>query len=96
MGDMQELEKIVAPMEGDEKYGKQADPYLMREAWLHIVKPVALAGRLDKIQAQRAETPRQKHVAQVQNYFLTRKSYSMPGGYDRIRWHSQNGVKNNA
>ncbi len=96
MSDMQELEKIVAPMEGDEKYGKQADPYLMREAWLHIVKPVALAGRLDKMEAQKPVTKKQQHTAQVQNYYLTRKSYAMPDGYERIQWHSQNGVKKHA
>lgn len=88
MGDMQELEKIVAPAAGDDTHGKQADPYLMREAWLQIVKPVANAGRLDKIAAQKPLTKKQKHVAQVQNYHLTRATYAMPDGYSRIQWNS--------
>ncbi len=93
MGDMQELEKLVSPQRGDDLEAKPGDPYLMREAWLQVVKPVANAGRLDSIQPRKASTKKQQHTAQVQNYYLTRKCYAMPVGYERIRWNSQEDIK---
>lgn len=66
---------------------KMADPYLSREAWLNIVKPVEMAGRLDHVKARPPANRREQETARVQNYFLTRKSQGFEyqeGQYERI------------
>lgn len=70
------------------EYGSgPAGMYEQREAWLEMVKPVSNAGRLDKIPARRATTLRDRRTAQVQNYYLTRRSFgSFHPNYDLIDW----------
>ena len=89
MVDKTERDKVVAPHPQDERVGKLPDPVAMREAWLQIVQPVERAGRLDHIKAQKATTPKMVDTAIKQNYWLTRKTYGMPQGYERIKWHSK-------
>ena len=67
-----------------------ADPQAVRDFWLQTVRPVADAGRLDKIRpAFKGVSPRGRDIARNQNHWLTRKSFGMPDGYERIKW--QNG-----
>lgn len=71
----------------DQKEAKAADEYLMREAWLNVVKPVEMAGRLDHVKARPPMNKREEKTAQLQNYFLTRKSQGFnyqEGQYERI------------
>ena len=74
---------------GDELTAKIADPEGVKDFWLQVVKPVAQAGRLDKIPAHTAVTPRGKDIARKQNYELTKRTYGMPKGYDKIKWKNQ-------
>lgn len=73
-----------------ETTGKPANPYLLKEAWLDIVKPVAMAGRLDHIPAKVPENLREKSQGRTQAYYLSRRSYGMPDGYERIKWTKKN------
>lgn len=65
---------------------KPANPDLMREAWLDIVKPVAMAGRLDHIPAKVPGNLREKSQGRKQAHYLSRRSFGMPEGYERIQW----------
>ena len=62
------------------------DKNLAREGWLDIVKPVEMSGRLDHIPAKKPTTKKEKETARLQNYWLSRRSYVMPEGYDAIDW----------
>lgn len=62
------------------------DKNLSREGWLDIVKPVAMAGRLDHIPARKPVTKKDRDIAKNQNYWLTRRSMAMPDGYEKIDW----------
>lgn len=62
------------------------DKNLSREGWLDIVKPVELAGRLDKIPAQKPVSKLDKRRAENQRYWLSKRSYDMPSGYEFIDW----------
>jgi hypothetical protein len=65
---------------------KMPDKDLSREGWLDIVKPVEMAGRLDKIPARKPVTKKDHDIARKQNYWLSRRSFGMPGSYDCINW----------
>lgn len=68
--------------------GRLPDPYLSREAWLQIVKPVEMAGRLDHIPATKPNNKREQKTADLQNFYLTRKSIGgFSDNYDKIRWN---------
>lgn len=61
------------------------DKNLSREGWLDIVKPVAMAGRLDKIPARKPVTKKDYDTAKKQAYWLGRRSFSMPDT-SHINW----------
>ncbi len=83
-------EKDVQPNEKDDKFSKPADPYLMRDFWLQVVQPVERQGRLNNaIKPIKARTKREKKTAIEQNYYLTKHSFGMPDGYDRIDWRKK-------
>jgi hypothetical protein len=66
-----------------------ADPQKVKDFWLDVVRPVADSGRLDSIKpAFKGTSIRGRSIARAQNYWLTRRSYGMPDGYDRILWNS--------
>lgn len=68
---------------------KIADSYLSREAWLDIVKPVEMAGRLDHVAAKPPRNKREKKTAMLQNHYLSKRSVGMfsdPNAYERIQW----------
>ena len=66
---------------------EMADPLKVRDFWLDCVRPVADAGKLDKIKPKKATTPREKAQAKTQNYSLTRRVIGGFGdNYDRIDW----------
>lgn len=65
---------------------KIPDKDLSREGWLDIVKPVDMAGRLDKIPARKPVTKKDYDIARNQSYWLSRRSIGMPDGYSRIDW----------
>ena len=62
------------------------DKNLAREGWLDIVKPVELAGKLDHIPARKPVTKKDYDIAKKQAYWLSKRNYSMPEGYDTIKW----------
>lgn len=66
-----------------------ADPAALKEFYLETVTPLARRGGLDKLHTVRAVTSQQRSVAKNQNYWLTRRSFGMPDGYNRIKWKSQ-------
>jgi hypothetical protein len=66
-----------------------ADPAAVKEFYLQTVTPLARRGGLDKLHTVRATTNQQRSVAKNQNYWLTRRSFGMPDGYERIKWKSQ-------
>ena len=68
---------------------KPADPDAARDAWLSMVKPAADLGKLEKIPTRKARTRREKEQARKQNYWLTRSTFGMPEGYERIKWKSR-------
>jgi hypothetical protein len=64
-----------------------ADPQKVKDFWLDVVRPVADSGRLDTIKpAFKGTSIRGRSIARAQNYWITRKSFGMPDGYDRIQW----------
>lgn len=64
-----------------------ADPYKCREQWLQFVRPIADCGKLEKLRTVRAKTKREKKTADMQNYYLSRKSFGCFGQrYDLIDW----------
>jgi hypothetical protein len=68
------------------------DKDLSREGWLDIVKPVDMLGRLDHIPARKPRSKKEKEMARVQNYWLSRRSIGGSNdayrtGYDRIKWN---------
>lgn len=66
---------------------KPADPYLAREAWLNIVKPVEMAGRLDHVKATPASNARERKTRDLQNHYLTQRSVGIEyqeGQFERI------------
>lgn len=72
---------------------KPADSYLSREAWVKTVKPLYQrrgdAG-LDTLPIRPAVTVRDREVAREQVRLVTRSSFAMPDGYDRINWSKAN------
>ncbi len=64
---------------------KIPDKDLSREGWLDIVKPAYLRrGHTDYLLHQEADTTLRKSRAATQNYWLSRRSFGMPDGYERI------------
>jgi hypothetical protein len=70
------------------EYGSgPADQYAQREAWLQFVRPAADRGKLDKIPTTRPKTRRDLKTKEMQNYYLSRKSYgAFSDRYDLIDW----------
>ena len=66
--------------------GKPADPYAVREFYLETVTPLARRDALDKLPTIKAQNSQQRSVAKTQNFWLHRRTYGMPEGYDRIKW----------
>jgi hypothetical protein len=66
-----------------------ADPAAVKEFYLQTVTPLARRNALDKLPTITARTSHQRSVAKNQNYWLTRRSFGMPEGYERIKWKSQ-------
>jgi hypothetical protein len=83
---MNERDIPVQPGPHDDLVGKLPDPYLMREFWLETVQPVERRGKLDSIKPLPVKTKKQKQTAIEQNYYLTKRSFGMPVGYERIDW----------
>jgi len=70
---------------------KPADQGAVKELWLDCMKAAQKHGTLEKQRTIRAVTPQQRDVARKQNQALTRSVFSMPEGYERIKWASQSG-----
>ena len=68
-----------------------ADPLKVRDFWLETVRPAADRGRLEKLPTVKGTSTRGRDIARTQNYHLTRKSFGMPPGYERIQWHHDRG-----
>lgn len=64
-----------------------AEPQAARDLWLECMKAADKHGRLEKQPTIRPRTKYEQQVARTQNYWLTRASFGMPHGYDRIQWH---------
>ncbi len=64
-----------------------ADPGAVREFWLQTVRPAADRGRLETVPTVKGTSKRGRDVARTQNYHLTRRTFGMPDGYDRIKWN---------
>ena len=69
--------------------GNMADPAAVKEFYLETVTPLARRGGLDKLPTVKAVNSQQRSVARNQNHWLTRRSFGMPAGYERIKWKSQ-------
>jgi hypothetical protein len=66
-----------------------ADPTAVKEFYLETVTPLARRNGLDKLPTVRAKNSQQRSVAKNQTYWLSRRSFGMPEGYERIKWKSQ-------
>ncbi len=74
------------PVSGEEIASGPAHPDAVKDLWLDCMKAADSHGNLEKQPTRRARTPREREQARVQNYHLTRKSFGMPEGYERIDW----------
>ena len=64
-----------------------ADYHQQREFWIETVRSAQDRGKLEKVPTKKAETLREKRTAQVQNYWLSKKSFgSFHANYDLIDW----------
>lgn len=79
----------VQPFPNDDRVGKTPDPILCRDEWLRIVQPAERMGRLDHIPAKKPVSKKEHDMAKKQNYWLSRRTFAMPDGYDRIQWRKK-------
>lgn len=63
-----------------------ADPYLSKEAWVQTVTPLARRNGLDKLPTRKAVTAKDKDIAKKQSIAVSKRSFGMPDGYDKIQW----------
>lgn len=87
-----ERDKVVQPFPTDDKVGQTPDPILCRDEWLRIVQPVERVGRLDHIPAKKPVSKKEQDMAKKQNYWLSRRTFAMPDGYNNIKWRSKEHV----
>jgi hypothetical protein len=62
------------------------DASASKELWLDCMKAASSRGNLEKQPTVKGVSPKGREIAKRQNYFLTRITFGMPEGYDKIRW----------
>lgn len=65
--------------------GNPADPRVSNEAWVETVRLAESRGM--PVKTRPAQNKRDHSLAREQNYQLTRRSFGMPAGYERIFKH---------
>lgn len=63
---------------------RAADPKISNEAWVETVRLAEQRGL--SVSTRPARDRRDQLLARQQNYALSRRSYGMPTGYERIQW----------
>ena len=80
----------LARLPGEPEEGPgPAHPDAVRDLWLECMKGAEKHGNLEKQKTVLGTSKRGRDIARKQNYFLTRRVYGMPAGYDRIKWNHQ-------